>query len=233
MSDGFPAYGINCHKFTTNFGESHNTKELVFCGIRLISHGEVKSCHKLTPDVSTYQRQNIAYSVNFQTFQASNRDQFMVKKTRFLPNIKMQSAFLDESINGRTQTLTNLFVIHYINVLRLHAVLDSVYFSQGIANQPGDIVSNLFSIFIEKARRSFAQVAKRLSNRTVRVIHSELMMILAIRNLIQKQKATQYCTDLKKDFGSRIVKPEFEAIARHACEQYQLNKIVARAYQKL
>ena len=100
MSDGFPEYGIKCHKFTTNFGEGK--ADLVFCGIRLVDDDRQRFC-KLTPDVAAYMRQNIAYSVNFQSFLPSSRDDFLVKKTQFLPRIKMQSAFLDESINGRAQ----------------------------------------------------------------------------------------------------------------------------------
>ena len=105
----------------------------------------------------------------------------------------------------------------------------------GVANQPGDIVCNLFRIFIDRAKRVFSKVAKRLNNRTVRVIHSEIMMVLAIKVLVQRTKASLYCKDLKEEFGNGArltIKPEYMSIAEKALHQYQLNKIVARAYQK-
>ena len=118
MRSGFPKYGIGCHKFATNFGnESRTEGGPVFCGIKVNTSPGGKFSH-LSPDVTPYFKQNIAYSINFKNLTPSSVDEFLVKRAKFLPKIKMQTAFLDESVNGRERTLANLFVINYVNVLR-------------------------------------------------------------------------------------------------------------------
>ena len=226
MSRGFPEYGINCHKFASNLDDGElEHEDLVFCGIRVTSDNA-----QLSPDVTSYFKQNIAYSVSFRD---QARNDFLVRRTRFLPKIKMQSAFLDECINGRTRTLSNLFALHYVNILRVHTMLDSVVFSKGLGNVPGDVVDTIFDICLEVSKSAFSHVvgAHKLKNTSVHAKHSEIMMILAIRTLL-KHKGSKYGHHMKEKIGRRAVKREYEDVAQETYSRLQLKRIVARAYQK-
>ena len=59
------------------------------------------------------------------------------------------------------------------------------------------------------------------------------MMELAIRRLVLHLKPTQYCHQVREKFRLRTIGAEYANIALDTYRRQQLNKIIARAYQKI
>ena len=112
-------------------------------------------------------------------------------------------------------------------------MLDSVVFSKGLGNVPGDVVDTIFDICLEVSKSAFSHVvgAHKLKNTSVHAKHSEIMMILAIRTLL-KHKGSKYGHHMKEKFVRRAVKREYEDVAQETYSSLELKRIVARAYQK-
>ena len=223
MSAGFPDYGceMQADKLATNL--THSDRKLVFCGIRI----DPESL-SLAPDVTKLFRQNIVYSIRFHDPSTAVPEVLLLKRLKFLLALKMQRGFLDTNINGRRQVLANLFTIHYVTALRLHSMLDSLFFVHSRSRCFG-VIRQAVETCHSEAEGAFRRVTNPFRS-LVKVSESRMMMTQALLRVFNQKG---YSVQARALLSCLKVSPECQSVANLTFKSCQLGKIKSHAYQKI
>ena len=128
-------------------------KPLNYCGA--ILHPKNLQCR---PDFQGFQTQNIAYSSKFFLSFHNDPKDFILSKMKFVSPLYVKPLFIDLELNGLVTVMKNVFEICYINALKLHSLLTSMYFIQKKPLPPKPWLRIVILKMASKVKQAFAKV---------------------------------------------------------------------------
>ena len=234
MHTGFPGYNctIQESKMATNLSvkTTGNGRPLTFCGAILHNHLGSLVCR---PDFQGLYGSNIVYCSKFLMMFQNNVNEFISSKMLFVCGLYVKPLYVNVELNGKDTVIINLFEIAYINGLKLHSMLVSMYF---VMKKPLPTnctwLKTLILKMAEKFRRCYSKVVTQhnLKNES---IESTLVFKISLYacQVVLKEKYSAYYTNQNLPF---IKKELFIPIElKEALKERGTFKIKSYAYQKL
>ena len=85
--------------------------------------------------------------------------EFIKNKMLFITKLNMKTLYVDENLNRPEMVVKNLFEMSYVNALKLHSILASLYFAKN-KDLPKDFLKMLISKICIKTKRIYSRMTK-------------------------------------------------------------------------